>query len=167
MRRRRGARRVRNLRAGRLGPDDAIVPWLRTVARNKFADRLRAYLRWRDGRSPPWELIIEREEQLAAAPSLETRSEVAAALERLDGKQHAAVVEVYLEGRTYAEAAQVTGIPLGSLKRHLREGLAQLRRDLVETFEKSDPIPARAEILNEEGVGSASRQPVRGERCGS
>jgi hypothetical protein len=48
---------------------------------------------------------------------------------------------VYVEGNTYSEAAAATGIPLGSLKRHLREGLATLRTGLADFREKSDPVP--------------------------
>jgi len=38
---------------------------------------------------------------------------------------------VYLEDQTYEEAVATTGIPLGSLKRYLRLGLAQLRAQLA------------------------------------
>ena len=44
---------------------------------------------------------------------------------------------VYLQGCTYEEAAARTGIPFGSLKRALREGLAALRLHL----EASDEPP--------------------------
>ena len=52
------------------------------------------------------------------------------ALDRLSERERLAVVEVYANGRTYEEAAEVSGIPLGSLKRFLRSGLAALRREL-------------------------------------
>jgi DNA-directed RNA polymerase specialized sigma24 family protein len=37
---------------------------------------------------------------------------------------------VYIRGLTYEEAARATGIPLGTLKHYLRDGLAQLRDEL-------------------------------------
>ena len=41
---------------------------------------------------------------------------------------------VYGNERTYEQAASDTGIPLGSLKRHLREGLARLREQFSENL---------------------------------
>lgn len=49
---------------------------------------------------------------------------------RLPERQRTAIEAVYLSGYTQEEAAASTGIPLGSLKRHLREGLASLRAAL-------------------------------------
>ena len=46
------------------------------------------------------------------------------------------MIAVYVEGRTYEEAAQATGIPLGSFKRYLRDGLAQLREELSDLLER-------------------------------
>ena len=43
---------------------------------------------------------------------------------------------MYIEGRTYEEAAEATGIPLGSLKRYLRLGLGQLRLELAGALEE-------------------------------
>ena len=43
-----------------------------------------------------------------------------------------AVIAVYAAGLTYEEAARATGTPLGTLKRQLRDGLAQLRDALGE-----------------------------------
>ena len=50
----------------------------------------------------------------------------------LTEKQQKALVAVYVEGKTYNEAARDTGIPLGSLKRYLRDGLAALHAQLSE-----------------------------------
>ena len=58
--------------------------------------------------------------------------EVRDAILKLPEKQRLAVLSVYLEGRTYDEAAQHTAIPLGSLKRYLRAGLATLHTQLSE-----------------------------------
>jgi len=51
-------------------------------------------------------------------------------LERLSENRRVAVQGVYLEGKTYNGVAEDTGIPLGSLTRYLREGIAQLREEL-------------------------------------
>ena len=54
------------------------------------------------------------------------------AILKLPEKQRLAVLSVYLERRTYDEAARHTEIPLGSLKRYLRDGLATLQAELSE-----------------------------------
>jgi DNA-directed RNA polymerase specialized sigma24 family protein len=46
------------------------------------------------------------------------------------------VTAVYVGGMTYEEAARATGIPLGTLKRYLRDGLAQLREELGDRLEE-------------------------------
>ena len=58
------------------------------------------------------------------------RSFYSCALEELPERERKAVAAVHVEGRSYSEAAAATGIPLGSLKRHLRDGLARLRQAL-------------------------------------
>ena len=47
------------------------------------------------------------------------------------------MIEVHLQGKTYERAAQDTKIPLGSLKRFLRDGLAALRVDLADYLDSS------------------------------
>ena len=52
------------------------------------------------------------------------------ALAELPEAERALVEGVYREGRSYQEMADATSIPLGTLKRRLRESLARLRRRL-------------------------------------
>ena len=67
------------------------------------------------------------------AAAVDLRLAVREAIARLGERERLAVLEVHLRGRTYEEAAANTGIPLGSLKRALRAGLAQLREVLDDT----------------------------------
>jgi DNA-directed RNA polymerase specialized sigma24 family protein len=69
---------------------------------------------------------MEEEMPLDAATTVAVR----AALQNLPAEHRRAVQAVYVEGRTYEEAVVVTAIPLGSLKRYLRLGLARLREQL-------------------------------------
>ena len=62
----------------------------------------------------------------------ESREDLRRALARIPDKKRDVVMAVYVGGLTYEEAAQATGIPLGTLKRYLRDGLAQLRIELGE-----------------------------------
>ena len=68
---------------------------------------------------------------MAEDPSeAEVSRDLSQALGRLPEKQRLVVTGVHVQGRTYDQVAEDTGIPLGSLKRYLRDGLASLREDL-------------------------------------
>ena len=108
--------------------------YLRTTARFKFIDRLKAQTRTKENETLPWEDVVGADEaQLADDPGEgEMSRDLAQALERLPEKQRLVVLGVHVQGRTYDQVAEDTGIPLGSLKRYLRDGLTQLRGDLVD-----------------------------------
>jgi RNA polymerase sigma-70 factor (ECF subfamily) len=53
-----------------------------------------------------------------------------AALGDLPRQQQQVLHGVYVEGKTYETVSAETGIPLGTMKRRLRDGLAVLRRRL-------------------------------------
>jgi RNA polymerase sigma-70 factor (ECF subfamily) len=119
------------LRDGRLRNPQAAVGFLKATARFKYLDRLRIQLGLRSGTRLPWEEIAadsepSHEEGLGA----EAREDLRRALARIPEKTREAVTAVYVGGLTYDEAALATGIPLGTLKRYLRDGLAQLRHEL-------------------------------------
>lgn len=126
-------------RARRLRKPGAIFGYLRTTTRYKFVDCLR-----RRRGEPLEEEGGERSADLRWPPapnrdpgSFEIRDQV----DKLPENQRKCLVSVYVNGNTYNEAAAATGIPLGSLKRHLRDGLATLRTELAELRDKSDPVP--------------------------
>lgn len=52
------------------------------------------------------------------------------AFSALTPEQQKVIAAVYLEGRTYAEAAEALGMPMGTLKHHQTDGLAVLRRQM-------------------------------------
>jgi RNA polymerase sigma factor (sigma-70 family) len=68
--------------------------------------------------------------EAALEPGEHSHPELEGALEQLEPARRQAILAVYAEGMTYEEAAEATGLPLGTLKRHLREGLGTLRRAL-------------------------------------
>ncbi|MCH2169630.1 RNA polymerase sigma factor [Myxococcota bacterium] len=120
------------LQEGRIRDRRAVIGYLRTTARFKFVDRLKSQTRHRENESMPWEDVIGSESlQLAEeGTDSELTRDLAQAIERLPEKQRLSVVHVHLHGKTYEQAAKDTKIPLGSLKRFLREGLTALREDL-------------------------------------
>jgi RNA polymerase sigma-70 factor (ECF subfamily) len=48
-------------------------------------------------------------------------------LEELERRQSTAIRAAFLDGLTYDELAQRTGVPLGTMKSWIRRGLAKLR----------------------------------------
>ena len=61
---------------------------------------------------------------------MEERDELRAALSSLSDVQREAVVLAYFGGRTYREVAEELGIPEGTAKTRLRDGLSKLRQVL-------------------------------------
>ncbi len=127
-------------REGRLEAPGALAAYVRQATRFKFIDRIRAGKRRADGKSAEEEL-----DQAAADTywppkttgasdgrlSAELNISLAGALERLPERERLSVYQVHVCGLTYEQAAKATGIPLGSLKRALRTGLASLREALT------------------------------------
>lgn len=127
-------------RAGRLADSGALLAYVRQAARFKFIDRIRALER----RGRPVELDENRvavaggdgpaltwpPEEGGEALAVDLRVAVREAMEKLDERERQAVTWVYLRGHTYEEAAEATGIPLGTLKRALRTALVSLKEVL-------------------------------------
>jgi RNA polymerase sigma factor (sigma-70 family) len=124
------------LRDGRLRERQAVVGYLMRTARFKYVDRLRVQLGARRSERLPWEDVAGRELPLEERLGAEALEDLRRALARVPDKRRLAVIAVCVEGRTYQEGAQATGIPLGSFKRYLRDGLAQLREELSQFLER-------------------------------
>ena len=124
------------LREGRLREPQALVGFLKSTARFKYLDRLRSHLGQRRGERLPWAEVVESGDHAEGQwLGAEGREDLRRALDRIPEKQRAAVIAVYAVGLTYEEAARATGTPLGTLKRRLRDGLAQLRDALGERLD--------------------------------
>lgn len=105
-------------------PQRPIRPWLFTVARNLVTDRVRARA------SRP----IEAAETETNQPVEQDHSEgvvdsmvVLAALDKLSPPQREVLVQLYYQGRTVTEAADVLGIPPGTVKSRSYHALRALR----------------------------------------
>lgn len=120
---------VKSFGRGQLHESQAFVTYAQTITRNEFYDLLTA----RGGPAA----VAEVAEQGEKEPRDEdTALAVRSALSHLPAEQRRAIQAVYIEGRTYEEAAEATGIPLGSLKRYLQLGLGQLRLELAGALEE-------------------------------
>lgn len=148
------------LRDGRIRDPQAVLAFLKATARFKYVDRLRIQLGLRGGERLVWEASAEGPVQPSADPvGAEVREDLRRALARVPEKTRAAVTAVYVGGLTYEEAALATGIPLGTLKRYLRDGLAQLRGDLASLLEGGDPIRPAPATYPDEGLSEGDPRP--------
>jgi len=124
------------LRDGRLRDPQAAAGFLKATARFKYLDRLRIQLGSGKGVRLPWEeFVAGRERPPEEWLGAEAREDLRRAFARIPDKKRAVVTAVYVAGLTYDEAVRATGIPLGTLKRYLRDGLAQLRDELADLLD--------------------------------
>jgi RNA polymerase sigma-70 factor (ECF subfamily) len=120
--------------AGGFDPERGSVPgWLLTLAHRKAVDRVRSVVR-AQGRDQRY----ADQEPLEAPPSSEpvvARDEqrrVRSALTALPEAQREALTLAYYDGCTHQQVSARLGVPLGTVKTRIRDGMQRLRRQLVE-----------------------------------
>ena len=128
---------IANARKGRLRDPQAFVGYVRIITRNKFIDRLKSRLRRREGEALPWDEETARAIAVrpGSAEPLDPADDVWTEVERLPEEERTLVLGVYREGKTYQEMSNESGIPLGTLKRRLRQALDVLRSRMGEGYE--------------------------------
>jgi RNA polymerase sigma-70 factor (ECF subfamily) len=99
----------------------ALLDWLRKDAQGVGTEPLADD----DGREGHLERAVD---PLEAAPDPDLRLDLERALDALPAVQRRVLDAVYLEGRSYEEAARKLDMPLGTLKRHQTGGLEELRQ---------------------------------------
>lgn len=104
-----------------------MLGWLLGIARRKAVDRIRSSAR--DQRT------AETVQAQPSVPPVEESPErivdrllVADELERLPGEQRRTLELAFFDDLTHPQIAEATGLPLGTVKSHLRRGMANLRR---------------------------------------
>ena len=110
-------------------PDARLDAWVFGILRNAWRDELRARGRWQQ--------VLAPEEAGATAGEASVERHVAAlsvveAMDRLPAEQREAVALVLVEGLSYAEAAQVLDVPVGTVTSRLARGRVALQRLLGE-----------------------------------
>lgn len=106
--------------------------WLVTLARRRAIDSVRsiASQRSRDRAQGIREINVGHER---VEDEVEVRVEsarAATALRLLSPEQGEAIALVYYEGLTHQQAAERTGVPLGTVKTRIRDGLKRLREEM-------------------------------------
>lgn len=107
-------------------PDGPLRPWLYRVLINVWRNNLRSR-----SRRPAQVPIDDVADQLfvpAAQPGRVALTEMARAIEKLSAEHREALLLVVVEGLSYAEAAQVLEIPLGTLMSRLGRARSSLAR---------------------------------------
>ena len=128
--------------ASHYDPRHPMRTWLLTIARRLSINRGRRdarrktcddfpHLAGREG--DPAELAAGRDERRAA------RSRLDAAIARLTGAQRQAVTLFHAEGLSVQEAAEVMGLPVGTVKSHLHRARAAMRTMLGAADGEGEP----------------------------
>jgi RNA polymerase sigma factor, sigma-70 family len=101
--------------------------WLAVLARRRAIDcvRSRESRRLREASSAKFE--VEYDSVAEAVFSHERSGEVARAVAGLDQPVRSCIDAVFFRSMTHVQAAQALNMPLGTLKTHIRKGIAQLR----------------------------------------
>jgi len=123
---------VSNARAGRLRDPKAFVGYVKIITRNKFMDRLKRQLRHSEKEALPWDDETARAAAVSEGRAEDASSDVWSEVRALPEDQQRILEGLYVEGKTYPEVSDDTGIPLGTLKRRLRASLEALRSRLSE-----------------------------------
>ena len=97
--------------------------WLFTIMYHLFLDDMRRNKRRAALTADSGDYLVRP----AAAADGESSLEIAEALQALSPERRAAIVTVAVEGLTYAEAADVLGIPAGTLMSRIARGREELR----------------------------------------
>jgi RNA polymerase sigma-70 factor (ECF subfamily) len=113
----------------------AVRPYLTTLARSRSIDRIRSRAARPDMTN---QARLEGAELPAgagatpadAAAAAEMRTRVAEALAGLSTRQRQAMELAYYDGLSHREIADRLAAPLGTVKTHIRQGLANLRSTL-------------------------------------
>ena len=110
-------------------PEDAhVAKWAYRVCKNAWIDEIRA----RDVRQKYPQLVVDNDNNSPSAEQSASEEReleaVSAALDALPPDQRLALTLVAVEGKTYAEAASILEVPVGTIMSRI----ARARRHLVE-----------------------------------
>ena len=106
----------------------SLAGWLLGIARRQAVDRLRVVRREQDlADAVVQQALPSYSEQLAPERVID-RIVVLDELSRLSDEQRRVVTLAFYDDLTHVQIAGLTGLPLGTVKSHLRRGLARLRK---------------------------------------
>jgi RNA polymerase sigma-70 factor (ECF subfamily) len=108
------------------------LSWILTIARRRAIDRVRSEQASRSRAMRIASEQLEREHDDAAEAALRDseRSTVASALSHLSQLQREAIELAYYDGLTQNQIADRLGVPLGTIKTRIRDGMLRLQETL-------------------------------------
>ena len=107
----------------------SVSTWIFTIARNKKIDAIRKL-----NRPEPEQLYPEQDYEPDQEEVVELQQEterLATALGELPEKQRVLVEKAYLGELSHSEIAEITGLPLGTIKSRIRLALEKLRHSMM------------------------------------
>jgi RNA polymerase sigma factor (sigma-70 family) len=105
----------------------SLAGWLLGIARRQAIDRLRALRREHTAADAVYRQVPTAYSDELTAERVVERIVVLDELSRLSDEQRRVVELAFFDDLTHVQIAGVTGLPLGTVKSHLRRGLARLR----------------------------------------
>lgn len=114
----------------------SLQAFLLGVTRNKAIDLVRKEETIKRTKESLTSELTTASKETSPHEGLVEREQVRDALRALTDVQREAVVLAYFGGRTYREVAEELGIPEGTAKTRLRDGLTHLRQLMVQTGER-------------------------------
>lgn len=108
----------------------SVMGWMMTIARRRAIDGVRSVSRSRhlEHRTAVAEPVTVTDHQAAVVEALDAAALTRPLLDELTCREREAVVMTYWDGRSAAEAAQLLGIPVPTLKSRLHAGMTRLRQ---------------------------------------
>jgi RNA polymerase sigma-70 factor (ECF subfamily) len=107
----------------------SVSTWIFTIARNKKIDAIRKL-----NRPEPEQLYPEQDYEPDQEEVVELQQEterLATALGELPEKQRVLIEKAYLGELSHSEIAEITGLPLGTIKSRIRLALEKLRHAMM------------------------------------
>ncbi len=110
-----------------------LVAWLIGITKNSIIDHLRAEQRHRSRQSDlhqleqsPSHAVVD----VSEVDHLASKLLIAEAMRNLNDMVRTVVYAAFIEDLTHPEVARKTGLPLGTVKSHIRRGLAEMKQYL-------------------------------------
>jgi RNA polymerase sigma-70 factor (ECF subfamily) len=120
------------------GSRGSVAAWITTIAHRRAVDRVRSEQSARvradaDARRLEAPRDVVADTVVDDDQSLFDRARVRRALDRLTEAQRQSVELAYFGGHTYREVALLLGLPEGTIKTRIRDGMIRLRDELTTT----------------------------------
>lgn len=101
--------------------------WMVTIARRRAIDRVRSSQRARERENTWTNYLPDSDTTIAQVEERLAGAEVNAALDAIGEPHKTAVKLAYFTGMTHVEIAEYQGVPVGTAKTRIRDGIKKLR----------------------------------------